>query len=322
MTLDFALNPGKEEKEVFFEKLRAIVVSHEMNLQQMEQVFNERFDITTWESRSDVAQIILGQPNDMTTIADSLGRSKLNNRLFFCMTMQVATISIEMRNLAEECYDMFISPLCLYGDAALLEEGITDEHAQRGLGNILPLLEEIWNWVQRVNKVVVNMIRNFASLYSSAHQRDNYYPYTMVHFPVVWYALTELLGAVVSLEEVLRDHETLRQGIHVFNRMLTQISKNYDKYNADEFHIEQFGKFLKKLEVDILSDGILFSIVTQIFDTREVSVARNNVFFAEFNAVFMNIIETLRGAIGTLKEREARKMLVGVCGLYVLHYSI
>ena len=322
MPLDFMSNPGKEDKDVFFEKLRSFVVSHESNLQKMEQVFDAKWDITTWDAETDAATVSLGQHNDMTTVADTLGRSKLNNRLFFVMTMQMTSLATEMRNLAEECHDTFIPPLCMYGESALLEDGITDEDAQRGLGKLLPLLQDVWNWVQRSNKVLVATFRNFGALYSMQHQRDNYYPYTMVHFPLVWHAIADLLAALVMIEEVLNDHDTMRQGLHVFRRILETVSKNYEKFDADEFHVEQFGKLLKKLQTELLDDGIVERIAMQILDTKEVSIHSNSTFFAEFNAMFGNMIRTVDEFMGTGREGEGRRKYIGLCGLFLVQYHM
>ena len=315
-------NPNKEEKDAFFGKLRALVVSHEANLQKMEQVFNEKWDITVWDARSDVAELTFGQPNATTTVADTLGRSTLNNRLFYCMSMQMGSLVLEMKHLAEECHTLFIPPLCLYGDASLLEEGVSDEDAQRGLGKIMPLLQDVWNWIRRVEKVVGIVMQNLGSLYSPIHQRDNYFPYTVTHFPLLWYSLTDLLAAVVALEEVFHDHDTLRQGIHVFYRLLHQISKNYDKYDADEFHVEEFGKLLRKLEGDLLSDTILSRVSSQMFDTPMISVHSNNTLFAEFNAMLSNVTRTVDKSLGSAREGESRRRVMGVYGLFFLHHTV
>jgi WASH complex subunit 7 len=322
-SLDFAANPGKEEQEIFFEKLRMFVAGHERTMLETEQSFNSRWDGTVWDAATDSVPVDLSCFASDATVADTLGRSKLHNRLFFRITMAFASLVLEMRSLTEEAFDIFIPPLSVFGDENGKEEAISDEEAQRGVGRMMLLFQDVWNWVNRVNLVVLNVMRQLAALYSPAHARDNYHPYTQVHFPLVWHALVDLIGAVVSLEEVLNANDAIRQGLNVYHKMLTNITKNIAKFkNTEEVEVEQIGKLLKKIERDLLDDGIMERLVNQMFDCPAAMISNNNVFYAEFNRMFSLISKAVDEGLCTPRESEGRKKYVGILGMFFLHFRI
>lgn len=322
MSIDFAANPGQDEQDVFFSKLRDIVQGHESTLGDIEQTFNDNWDATTWDLFTDTITVDLGGSNNKTTIADTLGRSKLHNRLFFRIVLALSAMTHEMQSLTDEMIDHMIPPLSMFGDPDVDSDGYTDEQAQRGLARMLPFLMDVWNWFARVKKVVAHIMRHFASLYDEKQARTNYGPYQAVNFPIVWHALTDLIGALVQVEEVFFQHDTLRQGLHVYRRMLATMAKNPAKYEgADEFQIEQTGKLLNKLDGDLLDDTMLRMCVAQMFDTEDIRVTNNSVFFNEFTSMLSMIIATLQGSLGTTREASARSKYIGACGLFVLYFN-
>lgn len=340
-TLD--ANIGKEEKEIFFEKLRGFVGSHESALKDVLQTFdtNRLGESTVWDSFKDSISIDLQSTNNHTPIADTLGRSKLHNGLFFRMAMLFPSLVLEMKSLTEECYDLFIPPLVMFAEynaddeevddtasnadtAAAVAAQRSDERAQKGLGRVMSLLSDIWHWVQRVQTMTVTVIRNLAALYSPLHAKDNYQPYLKVHFPLVWHALIDMIGALVALEEVLKVHETLRQGLRVYRKMIQQIVRHKDKFEADVVLLEQFGKLMNKVEADLLDDGMLERLVSLQYDSAEleVIVTRNNLFYDEFTRMFANIMQTIGDSLCTPREGEGRRKLMGLLGLHYLQFSL
>ncbi len=62
--------------------------------------------------------------------------------------------------------------------------------------------------------------------------------------------------------------------------------------------------------------------MTQIFDTREVVVAQNQLLMEEFLINIRVILGFLESRIGETNEMGQRQKLIGLCGLVVLHYQI
>ena len=322
-SIDFAANPGKDEQDIFFDKLRTFVVTHESTLSELQRGLEDRWDATTWDLFSDTATVDLSLSGLRTTVADTLGPHYLHNKLFFRVSLSLSTAVLEMKSLTEECFDTLIPPLVMYGDPEVGTDVITDECAQQGLGRIIPLLMDTWNWIERAKKIIAMVVRLLAGIHTEpTSAADKYAPYQKVHFPLVWHALMDLVGAVVTLEEIFYFHDTMRQGFVVYRRMLQNVAKTPDKFNADEFAVEQFGKLLYKLEKDLTEDNILMSCVCQKFDMPEIAVTTNAVFFNEFNSVMEQTAGQLFNHLSSSRGGEAPKKLIGLYGLYILHFYL
>ncbi|KEG10151.1 putative WASH complex subunit 7-like [Trypanosoma grayi] len=325
---DFGVDIGKEEREVFHDKLQLFVTGHEKMLMEIQQTFDRRWDPMMWDPHTDTVCMQLGaraaqlKERDVS-IADTLGRTKLHNRLFYRITLCFASLVTEIDSLAAEATDVLIPPLAVFGDDSCREEGITDEEAQQGAGRMLGLLQGVWSWVQRVRKVVLRTVRQLAALYSPLHEHDNYRPFTQVRFPLVWRSLADLFSAMVCLEEVLQTHDTLRHGLSIYRKLLAQVSRNSERFEYDEMTMELFSRLLNKVECEVLDDGILQRLVMQLFDTQEegvvVLVAINKLFCTEFTEILEQMLSTVEENVGTTREGDTRKRYVGILGMYYLY---
>ncbi|ESL08593.1 hypothetical protein TRSC58_03701 [Trypanosoma rangeli SC58] len=327
--LDFGVDLGKEEQEAFQDKLRLFVAGHERMLMEVEQTFDSRWDPVVWDPHTDTVSLQLGTQASrrrelVTSIADTLGRTQLHNRLFYRITLCFASLVLEMDSLAEEAYAMFIPPLAMFGDDSCRDEGISDEEAQQGAGRMLGLLQDLWFWVQRVHKVVLQTVRQLAALYSPLHEHDKYRPFTHVRFFRVWHSLANLLAALMSVEEVLQSHDTLRHGLSVYRKLLAQIVKNRDQFEYDDMTMELFGRLLNKIEQDLLDDGVLQRLVLQPYDLPEeqVSVATNRRLCSEFTDLLDHLLAVVEEDVGTPREGNARRQYIGVLGMYYIHLHL
>lgn len=317
--LDFASNPGKEEHEVFIGRLHTFVVKQDSKNTEMMQALDSRWDPTTWDASTDVVSLELGGTDDPRSVADTLGRSMLHNRLFFRMTMAFTSLVLEMRCLTDECFNVYIPPLALFGNDGIAE-ATTDDDAREGVGRMCGMLQDTWNWCSRVRVVLGAAISNLAALYSSAHAKDNYAAYTRVHFPILWNSIAQLLSAVVLLEDILVTHDALRQGIFIYRKMLQLAAKDVERFDADEVVVEQFGRLLGVLERDLLSETILANVCD--IAPNDVRSGENEMFFSEFCLMFERMVSNISDFLGTTREGEGRKKVAGFCGMLLLMESL
>ncbi|RNF03128.1 WASH complex subunit 7 [Trypanosoma conorhini] len=327
--LDFGVDLRRDERDAFQDKLHGFVAAHEKMLMEVEQTFDSRWDPELWDPHSDTVALQLGTPasrqrEGATSIADTLGRTQLHNRLFYRITLCFASLVLEMDSLAEEAFAVFIPPLAMFGDDSCRDEGIPDEEAQQGAGRMLGLLQELWAWVRRVRRVVLQTVRQLAALYSPLREHDNYRPFTQVRFLRVWRSLADLFAALVSVEEVLQTHDTLRRGLSVYRKLLAQAAKNRDKFDYDDMTMGLFGRLLEKIDQDLLDDGVLQRLVMQAYDVPEaqVSVTANRRLCLEFTDLLDHLLGAVEENVGTPREGHARRQYLGVLGLYYLHLHL
>ncbi|KAF8297306.1 putative WASH complex subunit 7 [Trypanosoma cruzi] len=329
ISIDFGVDIGKDEREAFQDKLHFFVSGHEKMLMEIEQTFDCRWDPVLWDPHTDTVSLQLGaqaarQGQLTTSIADTLGRSQLHNRLFYRITLCFAGLVLEMDALTDEAFDVLIPPLAMFGDDSCLEVDITDEEAQRGAGRMLGLLQDLWRWVQRVRRVVQQTVRQLAALYSPLRERDKYRPFTHVRFLRVWRSLTDIFSALLSVEEVLQTHDTLRHGLSTYRKLLAHVSRNRDKFDCDDKTMELFCRLLNKIDQELLDDGVLQRLVMQSYEVPEeqVSVTTNKRLCAEFTEVLDHLICTVEEKVGTPREGNARRQYIGILGMYYFHLHL
>ncbi|KAH9597028.1 hypothetical protein LSM04_000536 [Trypanosoma melophagium] len=111
-SFNFGVDIGKDEREAFHDKLHLFTTAHEKMLLELQQAFNRRWDPNVWDAHSDTVSLLLGAsavggPSmHPTTIADTLGRTQLHNRLFHRITLCFASLVMEMDALASEAMDV------------------------------------------------------------------------------------------------------------------------------------------------------------------------------------------------------------------------
>ncbi|CBH17549.1 hypothetical protein, conserved [Trypanosoma brucei gambiense DAL972] len=356
-TFDFGVNIDEEEWGVLHNKLRSFVSGHEKMLMDIQQTFNRRWDPTVWDAHSDTVFLQLGaealrhllekdppeEEDDefSTSIADVLGRTQIQNRLFYRITLCFADLALKMESLTKEANDLLLPPLAMFDDNNCRDgcaeetedeetDGITDEEALRGAGRMLGVLQKVWRWLRRVQKVVCHVVQQLASLYSPQHKCENYRSFSRVRYLLIWRKLADLLGAVVCVEEVLYSHDTLRYGLSIYRKLLAQVSRNLEKFECDEEKLDLFCHLLTKIDKELLDDGILKRITGQAFETGFVATAdepplvvtTNKRLYEEFTDVLIQFITSAEGTIGTMRGYDERERYVGVLGLYYMYLRL
>lgn len=338
-----------EEQAAFHDSLRNFVDQHERRLVEVQQSFSAHPDAMVWDVAVDAVSLQLGghgldphHHHELTSaLADVLGRTQLQNRLFFRIVVCLSTAVLDMRALAKEGYEVLLPPLVLFGDdnchtvtsgqhsgGRVLRNTQSDEEeeVQRGFERLLGALEAVWDWHRRVRATVLYVTRQLASLYAPAHASGMYQPYTEVHLPVVWNALCELLGAVVCVEEVVEQHSALRQGLQLTRKRLAQALAHADRIDeagqgtsTDLTTLKLFGRLLNRIEREVLDGGSLQRLVLQPFDCETCAVGRSEPFRTEFEGMLEHIVAAIEGACETPQEGSVYAKMPGVLALFYLY---
>nr|CCC95212.1 unnamed protein product [Trypanosoma congolense IL3000] len=352
-TFDFGVDIDQEEWGVVHSKLRSFVSGHEKMLMDIQQTFDRRWDPTFWDAHTDTVFLQLGSyalrrlhepgPEEEeedgafpSSVADVFGRVQMHNRLLYRVALCFAGLVLEMESLANEAHDLLLPPIAMFDDSNCREEGtedddgITDEEALRGSGRMLDMLQRVWRWLKRVKKVVLYVVQQLASLYSSHHKSEDLRSLSRVRYLVLWRKFADLLGAVVSVEEVLYSHETLRYGLSIYRKLLAQILRNPDKFECDEERLDTFCHLLTKIDKELLDDGILNRLASQSFDVSSpadpddppIVVNTNKRLCEEFAEVLVQFISSIEDGVGSTRGHDDRKRYVGVLGLYYFYVRL
>ncbi|KAK7891691.1 hypothetical protein WMY93_023654 [Mugilogobius chulae] len=145
-----------------------------------------------------------------------------------------------------------------------------------------------------------------------------------VHFQIVYEHLGELLVVLLTLDEIMENHGTLKDHWKMYKRLLKSVHHNPGKFSIPEDKLKPFEKLLLKLEGQLLDGMILQACVEQRFDDpgEGVAVAKNSAFAEEFSLNIRNIFTSIESKIGEPSEIDQRDKYAGVCSLFVLHFHI
>uniref|UniRef100_A0A2K6LI74 WASH complex subunit 4 n=1 Tax=Rhinopithecus bieti TaxID=61621 RepID=A0A2K6LI74_RHIBE len=176
----------------------------------------------------------------------------------------------------------------------------------------------------RCYEVVMNIVHQLAALYISNKIAPKIIETTGVHFQTMYEHLGELLTVLLTLDEIIDNHITLKDHWTMYKRLLKSVHHNPSKFGIQEEKLKPFEKFLLKLEGQLL-DGMIFqACIEQQFDSLNggVSVSKNSTFAEEFAHSIRSIFANVEAKLGEPSEIDQRDKYVGICGLFVLHFQI
>ncbi|XP_067685139.1 WASH complex subunit 4-like isoform X2 [Haliotis asinina] len=246
---------------------------------------------------------------------------RTDNKIFNKIITVLASLCSEMDTLKHEAETKFFNALLFYGEGEP-ETGLADGDAQVQMGKIIPLLQELHCFVTRSYEVVKNVVQQFASLYSNTRSGPKLIDVTDVHFQVVFAHLADMLGVLITLDEIVDNHASLKDHWTLYKRMVKSVRHNPTKFNTTDEKLRPFEKLMMMLEGRLLDGFIFQNCVEQVFDDPRVNVSKNSAFAEEFAVNIRDYVMELESRMGEVNEIDQRYRFVGACGLYVLHFQI
>nr|XP_006633158.1 PREDICTED: WASH complex subunit 7 [Lepisosteus oculatus] len=248
---------------------------------------------------------------------------KTDNKVLNKVITVYAALCCEIKKLKHEAESRFYSGLLYYGEGAS-EASVVEGEAQIQMGRFISFLQELSCFVARCSEVVVNVVHQLASLYSSSKSATKIIESSGVHFQTVYEHLGELLVVLLTLDEIVEHHATLKEHWKMYKRLLKSVHHNPSKFAVQEDKLKPFEKLLLRLEGQLL-DGMIFqACVEQRFDSHGegVPVSKNSAFAEEFAHNIRTIFANVELKLGEPSEIDQRDKYAGVCGLFVLHFHI
>ncbi|XDV52826.1 hypothetical protein PO909_021481 [Leuciscus waleckii] len=248
---------------------------------------------------------------------------KTENKVLNKVITVYAALCSEVKKLKYEAETKFYNGLLYYGEG-VSDTSVVEGESQIQMGRFISFLQELSCFVSRCFEVVVNMVHQLAALYNSSKGATKIIESTGVHFQAVYEHLGELLVVLITLDEIMENHATLREHWKMYKRLLKSVHHNPAKFAIPEEKLKPFEKLLLKLEGQLLDSMIFQACVEQRFDNPEegVSVSKNSAFAEEFAYNIRTIFANIESKLGEPSEIDQRDKYTGVCGLFVLHFHI
>ncbi|XP_074863991.1 WASH complex subunit 4 isoform X4 [Carettochelys insculpta] len=234
-----------------------------------------------------------------------------------------AALCCEIKKLKYEAETTFYNGLLFYGEGAT-DSSMVEGDSQIQMGRFISFLQELSCFVTRCYEVVMNVIHQLAVLYTSNKNAPKIIETSGVHFQTMYEHLGELLTVLLTLDEIVDNHATLKDHWTMYKRLLKSVHHNPSKFGIQEDKLKPFEKLLLKLEGQLL-DGMIFqACIEQQFDSLNggVAVSKNSAFAEEFAYNIRTIFANVEAKLGEPSEIDQRDKYVGICGLFVLHFQI
>uniref|UniRef100_A0A8B9JC50 WASH complex subunit 4 n=1 Tax=Astyanax mexicanus TaxID=7994 RepID=A0A8B9JC50_ASTMX len=243
---------------------------------------------------------------------------KTENKVLNKVITVYAALCSEVKKLKYEAETKFYNGLLYYGEGGSLSEFCVNYFL------FFCTMQELSCFVSRCFEVVVNIVHQLAALYNSNKAATKIIESSGVHFQTVYEHLGELLVVLITLDEIMENHATLRDHWKMYKRLLKSVHHNPSKFAILEEKLKPFEKLLLKLEGQLLDSMIFQACVDQRFDNpgEGVSVSKNSAFAEEFAHNIRTIFANVESKLGEPSEIDQRDKYAGVCGLFVLHFHI
>ncbi|KAJ7414790.1 WASH complex subunit 4 [Willisornis vidua] len=169
--------------------------------------------------------------------------------------------------------------------------------------------------IKTENKVLNKVITVYAALCCEIKK---------LKYEAMYEHLGELLTVLITLDEIIDNHATLKDHWTMYKRLLKSVHHNPSKFGIQEDKLKPFEKLLLKLECQLLEGMIFQACIEQQFDSLNggVSVSKNSTFAEEFAHTLRTAFANVEAKLGEPSEIDQRDKYVGICGLFVLHFQI
>eukprot|EP01094_Clydonella_sp_ATCC50884_P012957 TRINITY_DN2324_c0_g1_i2.p1 TRINITY_DN2324_c0_g1~~TRINITY_DN2324_c0_g1_i2.p1 ORF type:complete len:1145 (+),score=548.34 TRINITY_DN2324_c0_g1_i2:58-3435(+) len=296
------------------EKMHTFLAEYGQQLRDLEETLHESLS-DAWDADMDPVSLD-ARPYEQTNVLELLNTE---NKVFNKVILVFAALCKEAESLCDIAKDKFYGPfLCFGQDGKGQEEG----DSQLRIGEMLPFLMDMLNYVNRVYSVIKNMVQQLASLYH-AQQQLYVKSFKGVHLNTVFHQLSELLTVLITLDEIIAQNAEFKLAWSMYKRMAHTVKGDAERYATDEARMLQFEKLLLQLEGQLL-DGLIYqNAISQEFDFPGVIEARrNDVFNKEFMLNIKAIWSRMTAKSGDLNEIYQRRSFIGLCALYVFYFIL
>nr|XP_055047573.1 WASH complex subunit 4 [Misgurnus anguillicaudatus] len=308
----------KIHTEVQLKSYEKFLEDYATQLQGIEEALDESVG-DVWDFTLDPIALKL-LPYEQSSLLELI---KTENKVLNKVITVYAALCCEVKKLKYEAETKFYNGLLYYGEG-VSDTSVVEGETQIQMGRFISFLQELSCFVSRCFEVVVNMVHQLAALYNSNKNATKIIESTGVHFQTVYEHLGELLVILITLDEIMENHATLKDHWKMYKRLLKSVHHNPAKFAIPEEKLKPFEKLLLKLEGQLLDSMIFQACVEQRFDNpgEGVSVSKNSAFAEEFACNIRTIFTNVESRLGEPSEIDQRDKYAGICCLFVLHFHI
>ena len=241
--------------------------SNDHNFKTLSEICNSFYDDlqkndffqhkTSWRTSTSIDPIKLKISSQETLpgICDIIKPSK---NFYTKVLTALGTIILEVDNLLPNIgttnYES-LYPLSVYGeeidDGKNEDKAVNDEEIR--ISRMLPVFHEIFDKINKLMNVAINLLNQLASLYSeqNAHYTVSYKFY---NFGLAFDYLAKILSYFLAIDNVVSGNDYLRPHWNKYRSFVYQLKNNLSEFNMTEEQRKKLDKFVKKVNAPIFEN--------------------------------------------------------------------
>ena len=270
----------------------------------------------SWERFEDPVQIHMA-PEERVDVNDLI---RTDNDLLNRVMVVFAYLCDEVKYLEQTAEDTFYGPLLVFGEAAHDDESdlkMGEEEEQ--IGRMLHFFQDLSNFVDRINSVVLSIVQQMTSLYQ-ARQRMYISTFKFVHMKPVFSALGDCIRVLMTLDMLVTENDCIVSAWLAYKKMMQVVRADPKRFGWNEKKVKRYERLLVSLDQTVMAGAMFQSCVEADFESpqeddgddggRRIDIMDNRVFLKEFFTLLSEDLNENIAGIGHPAEMEHRLRLM------------
>jgi WASH complex subunit 7 len=312
-------------------EMKTFVEEYSSTLGELREALSDTVS-EAWNTENRIVNVTT-QPVDQTHILSMITGE---NMQFNKVTTALAVLVSEVQFLVASAEKQFYGPLTMFGldmpdmgdrKGAPKDERTAEEKTPEfQMGQFLPVMQDLANFVQRVFSLGRNFVNQLACLF---HDRQKLYLMTYKHVNVdyLFEHLGQLCRVLITLDAVIGDNPALGDAWNSYKRMIKYVRAKPENYNIPLEQLREFEGLVMLLDTKVMAISLFEAFLGQDYGIPGAQnggalVAGNGVlkslFFKTTEAMLKRVAEDVSQPV----ESHQRTYVIDLLGLYALYRKI
>ena len=249
----------QEEKET--------LISNDHNFKTLSEIFNNFYNDlqkndffdhkSSWRTASSIEpiKIKISAQETLPGICDIIKPSKhLYNKVLTALGTLILEVDNLLPNIGTTYYESLYG-LSVYGEEIDEgnEEGKSTNDEEIRISRMLPYLNEIYEKINKLMNLAINLLNQLASLYSEQNT-DYSVSYKFYNFGLAFDYLGKILSYFLAIDNVVARNEYLKEHWNKYRAMVYQTKNNAGILNITDEQRKKLSKFVKKINAPIFEN--------------------------------------------------------------------
>ncbi|XP_054280077.1 WASH complex subunit 4-like [Macrosteles quadrilineatus] len=240
-----------------------------------------------------------------------------NNKILNKVIIVFSTLCLEVRALEEELNSQYLDTLLYYGEG--VDTNALEGQPQLMISKLLPVLQDLMSFVKRCYQVVNQLVLQLIAFYALAKENSKSLTPADLHMQDVLEHTGQLLVMLVTLDEVLMSHMTLRDHWNCYQHSVSKAVHESARFHVDSGKTKMLGKMLKQINSTLLS-GTIFQNVLQLPFERNGPATKNSELSEEMDKYIRSALNEVETKV--LTDPEVQMTWASVCTLYTFYVHL